>query len=320
MGYHLRLHRFFKSSGPGSAVTALCLHRINPVNDILFPPLTPGVFAALIRILKKEYEITGFEGIHELVASPSRKKPALVLSFDDGYKDFLEYGLPIIRKEKITVNHNIVINCAETGQLIWTQRLNNILSWLAATQKTLDIDFADISMHKKVEGQLLAVKAELFRILFSRPYTFVDALTTSLEKKYSFSQPAGEMMNWEDIITCQKEGVEIGSHTICHGSLGHYDDAAFVNNEIAGSKKILEEKLKQPVHSLAFPNGWAHPAAYEAAIKAGYKNLLLIDSVKYDFDLKPGPCIYPYKRILVGHPSVYENVFNIAGFHKALRR
>jgi hypothetical protein len=55
------------------------------------------------------------------------------------------------------------------------------------------------------------------------------------------------------------------------------------------------------------------------AINAGYKNLLLVDGVKYNYHLESGPAVHSYKRILIGHHSVYENIFNISGFHRALK-
>jgi peptidoglycan/xylan/chitin deacetylase (PgdA/CDA1 family) len=310
-GYATGMHRIFKSR---SGITVLCLHRISPVSDPLFPPLTPKVFAGLVRLLKKEYTITGFSEVE------SARKPSLVISFDDGYKDFVEYAMPVISKEKIPVNHNIVINSVETGQLIWTQRFNNLLSDLFKTGRTLDIQYEDLRYQQKPEGTVLAAKGRLFRILFQRSYPFCSGLVAHLENHYSFRQPEGEMMNWKEVVACDREGVEIGSHTMFHSSLAAWNEEGFGVTEIRDSKKVLEEKLGHPVQSIAFPNGWAHPKAYQAAIEAGYTNLLLIDGVNYDFELKPVPTVKPYKRILIGHPSIHENIFNIAGFHKALKR
>jgi len=315
LGYGFRVHRLFRSS---NLLTVLCLHRVNPISDPLFPPLAPSVFAELIPLLKKEYRIVG---IREWQATPTPgRNPILIITFDDGYKDFVTYAMPVIRKEKITVNHNIVVNSAETGQLIWTQRLNNLLSTLFRTSRRLEFDHDGFSFHQQPGDTLSKVKAGMFANLFPRPYSFTDKLITELEKKYSIEQPVDEMMNWDDVIACDRDGVEIGSHTMLHASLAEYHDDANFEREIDRPKKILEEKLGHAVETFAFPNGWAHPAAYERAVAAGYKHLLLIDGVKYPFNLAPNPSIHSYKRILVGHPSVHENMFNIFGFHRALKR
>jgi peptidoglycan/xylan/chitin deacetylase (PgdA/CDA1 family) len=318
-GYVLRLHYLFKPWLNNKPVTVICLHRVNTQTDPLFPALRPETFNKLIRLLKKEYEITSFSEIGDGGNNHKSKRPFLVISFDDGYKDFMEFCLPVISKEKIPVNHNIVINSAETGQLIWTQRINNLVTSLAAQKKDLSVDLEGFSFNQKAGYDIFKVKRALTQLLFARPYSFIEKLLDLVEKKYSFEQPTGQMMNWNEIITCSREGVEIGSHTITHGSLAENHGKDYFKYEIEGSKRILEEKLQGPVKSFAFPNGLAHSLAFETAFNAGYTNLLLIDGVKYDFDLRPER-INSYKRILVGRPSPYEEMFNISGFHKLMHR
>lgn len=318
-GYAFKVHRLFKPKRSGNPVTVLCLHRVNTCTDRLFPSLKPETFNKLVRLLKKEYEITSFSSINSGGITFNSKRPPLVISFDDGYKDFAEYCMPIIRKENIPVNHNIVINCAETGQLIWTQRLNNLVAFLSDQNNELSIGLDDLSFHRNAGFDMLGAKRAFTQLLFSRPYSFIEKILDLLEKKYSFEQPLREMMTWDEIISCAREGVEIGSHTITHASLAENFGEAYFKHEIEESKRVLEEKLKLPVESIAFPNGLAHPVAYETAVNAGYKNILLIDGVKYDFDLR-SDVIKSYKRILVGHPSPYEEMFNISGFHKLLHR
>lgn len=121
--YRLGIQKLFLNSlfgGPKARV--LCFHRVNPEPHALFPPLNPKVFKQLIRLLKANFEITSLNALKAPDFLHKIKKPPLVLSLDDGYRDFLEYALPILMDEKVPVNQNIVVHSAETGNLIWTQR------------------------------------------------------------------------------------------------------------------------------------------------------------------------------------------------------
>jgi peptidoglycan/xylan/chitin deacetylase (PgdA/CDA1 family) len=51
----------------------------------------------------------------ELQSPAEGKKPRLILSYDDGYKDFLDFAAPILGKRRIRVNHDIVPGCVESG-------------------------------------------------------------------------------------------------------------------------------------------------------------------------------------------------------------
>lgn len=318
-GYIARIHRLVKPGFKKKPVTSLCLHRVSPKPDQLFPPLDPGVFAKLLRLLKKEYTIISLSAAREVMAMSSPgSKPYLIITFDDGYRDFFAYALPVVVAEKVSVNHNIVADCAETGKLVWTQRINNILSFLEKLGTPIEFEYSSIRFKREVKGNLAAVKRELFTELFKQPYTFLDGLAGTLELQYQFSQPANDMMNWEEISECHKAGVEIGSHSYFHGPLVNYNDSWIT--EIAGSKKVIEEKINAPVKTFAFPNGLVHPVAYQMAVDAGYENLLLIEGARNESALKLNPNAGNFERLLVGHSSVYENIFNITGFHKAIRR
>jgi peptidoglycan/xylan/chitin deacetylase (PgdA/CDA1 family) len=63
-------------------------------------------------------------------------------------------------------------------------------------------------------------------------------------------------------------GVEIGAHTLTHPDLTSLAPAA-AQEELAGSKRVLEELIQAPVTSAAYPYGAADHATRDAARRAG---------------------------------------------------
>lgn len=61
-------------------------------------------------------------------------------------------------------------------------------------------------------------------------------------------------MSWEMIKTLQSEGHTIGAHTLDHLSL-NTSDIQFLNHQVDGSKRRLEEMLNIEVKHFAFPFG-----------------------------------------------------------------
>ncbi|MFC1521505.1 polysaccharide deacetylase family protein [Elusimicrobiota bacterium] len=99
------------------------------------------------------------------------------------------------------------------------------------------------------------------------------------------NEPRIPMMNLEQIITMQKAGMEIGSHTLDHKRLKTLllDDAKYELNE---SKKQLEALINEEMTSFAFPygNGEDSPDLINAAFDAGYKYVIGIHSGIWQMD------------------------------------
>jgi peptidoglycan/xylan/chitin deacetylase (PgdA/CDA1 family) len=69
--------------------------------------------------------------------------------------------------------------------------------------------------------------------------------------------PEYEPLSWDDVRRLSAAGVEFGPHTRTHPILSCVSDDAELWDEIAGSKKRLDERLGFPSLHFAYPNGTA---------------------------------------------------------------
>ncbi len=77
-------------------------------------------------------------------------------------------------------------------------------------------------------------------------------------------------MSWDEVRSLARDGFEVASHTKTHPHLTSAKDDALVQ-EIAGSKKILDEQLGFSITTLAYPY-YQHDARVMKAVQdAGYK-------------------------------------------------
>jgi peptidoglycan/xylan/chitin deacetylase (PgdA/CDA1 family) len=83
-------------------------------------------------------------------------------------------------------------------------------------------------------------------------------------------RPAGRLLNAAELREMQKNGMEIGSHTVNHVRLTEVDDAHLAH-ELIDSQAALEDLLGNPVCSFAYPYGAADARCAEAVKLAGYR-------------------------------------------------
>jgi peptidoglycan/xylan/chitin deacetylase (PgdA/CDA1 family) len=91
-------------------------------------------------------------------------------------------------------------------------------------------------------------------------------------------------ITWDQLKTMKADGFSIGSHTMSHSDLtipGDGEDKAEwlarINQELYGSKKIIDKKLSQDTILLAYPYGKYDQRAISIARKAGYKIALSVE-------------------------------------------
>ena len=77
-------------------------HRVNEIKDEFWPPMRPKTFEYLIKSFSKKYHIVNLEDylMGEYDKKINHKKIASIV-FDDGYKDFINYALPILKSFKL---------------------------------------------------------------------------------------------------------------------------------------------------------------------------------------------------------------------------
>src|SRR5438045_5544474 len=98
----------------------------------------------------------------------------------------------------------------------------------------------------------------------------------------------GEAMSWEQHAEMREAGIDIQGHTATQSDLRKpYDKVAkkklnpeeyeqWLNNEIAGSKQMIEQKLGVKVNCFAVPYGFHNDHIRDVAMKAGYETLLTV--------------------------------------------
>ncbi len=83
-------------------------------------------------------------------------------------------------------------------------------------------------------------------------------------------------LTWDHIKILHSGGVEIGSHSHSHPALTSVSPTA-LSQEIAGSKKILEQKLGTKINSFCYPTGAYNENTPKVIKNAGYTSAVTVN-------------------------------------------
>ena len=78
-------------------------------------------------------------------------------------------------------------------------------------------------------------------------------------------------MSWDELREMDAAGMTIAGHSKTHPYLTKIFDPNTLTEEIADSKKILEEQIGKPVVAFAYPFGSLNAAVVEETLRAGYR-------------------------------------------------
>lgn len=293
-------------------VTILCFHRVSPTESKGYPPLKPEVFEGIIRELSKRVEFIDFSEI----SSNSKKKPCVIITFDDAFKDFEEYALPVLEKYKVPVTLNVIASCAETGLPHWTQKLNCLVEAFANKnqQPKLDgIELKQLELNVNEETVSLEIYNHLKDKHIEDVLTILDNWKCELDET---DEIYTKMLTWIDLTSIIKrnKNVYIGNHTYNHLNLKHIIDLNELNKEICAAREKIEKELNCNIDRFAFPNG-----------EYNETSLSIVEQDNNDFiqltEIKQTPnSEKTFYRIEPYFSSLSENLFKIHGFHEKFKR
>jgi peptidoglycan/xylan/chitin deacetylase (PgdA/CDA1 family) len=261
-------------------------HRVNPVRDIMWDPMDVKLFEKCIGYIMKNFEVISTSQL--LTINKKTSKKLATISFDDGYKDNLEYAAPILQKYRCPASFYIVINCAEHNNLIFTHIVEHIFQSTNKSMLNMSFDFLP------VELKIKDIKTKKERIGYAKKLIpYIKKITSpqrkiiidKIQEMYDDCELPKLMMNWQDIIQLSNAGFNIGSHTVTHDMLGTIINSTTMQWEIEESKKIIQQHTGVMPDSISYPVNSYNSSTIGFSKAAGYKLGFAVKQKLYDTEM-----------------------------------
>jgi peptidoglycan/xylan/chitin deacetylase (PgdA/CDA1 family) len=98
-----------------SRVVVLCYHSIHP--SLPFRSADPALFRSHLEWLREFCDVIPFRDVLQEVNAP-RERPAVALTFDDGYRDNYEHALPLLEEAGLPATFFVTVGLLERERAV----------------------------------------------------------------------------------------------------------------------------------------------------------------------------------------------------------
>lgn len=236
-------------------VQVLAYHRVNDYQDPFFPAVTTSVFGKLMHYVATNYNVLPLQEAVERIQRNDVPDDALVVTFDDGYRDNYVHAFPILRDLAIPATVFLATDAIESQMVLWHDRVFHAFRE-SRCSALLNFGPEQKSYSLSGLGAKLSAQRAVLQFLWSLNDRDRGHWLNQLMEQLEIVEDAypHEMLTWDEIRTMHQNGMTFGSHTASHPILSRLSPAQ-IRKEVSESKRVIENNLKVPVTTFAYPVG-----------------------------------------------------------------
>lgn len=233
-------------------VIVLMYHRILGADRTL-AGLPVETFTSQMRWLKQHCDPIAPDVLRERVQRPSRVRPAVLVTFDDGYRDYHDLAYPVLESLGIPAVVFLATSFLDEGGMLWTDEVQ----WaaLSTPKERVTLPWADgpaltLTDARAREALGERARAHLKKLPDGERRAAVRALVHELG-----DPPAKErqMLTWDEVRRASRL-TTWGGHSHTHPIMSRLDaDAA--EREIRTCKERIAAETGVTPTTFAYPNG-----------------------------------------------------------------
>lgn len=286
----------------------LTLHRVLPDAPAAFAPnailqVRPAFLeATIVRLRELGLELVSLDEAVRRIESTTPERPFAALTFDDAYRDNLEFALPILERQQCPFALYVPTALVDGVGEVWWQALEDII----ARETAVAVSY--LGETERLPTVTLAEKRQAYDSIYWRLRAMPEPdrvrLLAELAERCGLDLAAHcrrLIMDWSELRTfAQSPLCTLGAHTVHHYELAKLDvDTA--RNEIEQSLRVLKAQFgSRPAH-LSYPIGGpasAGPREFALAAELGLRTAVTT---------RPGGIYHHHRNSLHALPRISLN-------------
>jgi peptidoglycan/xylan/chitin deacetylase (PgdA/CDA1 family)/CelD/BcsL family acetyltransferase involved in cellulose biosynthesis len=220
---------------------------------------------------------------------------AVALTFDDGYRDNLEVGVPVLERLGLPATFFLVPGILEGTVRPWWETV----AWAVTTSGKATVGWDGQELPTRGRDGLRSLARLTERLKGLDQAARHRAVAELLERLEPDGEPdmGGLFLDWDGARELLRRGFTVGAHSMDHAILARESPKAQLQ-DLVESRRRLETELDVAVDLLAYPNGSRvdyDAVTVDAARRAGYSHALTARSGWNS----PGTPIFEVRRVVL---------------------
>lgn len=234
----------------------------------LFPYRSSKAFIKDLDDLSKTFDFIDWETFLQRKQSKNKTgKPKLLLTFDDGYRDFHDVIAPILKQKGIFAINFINPKFIDNHEMMWRNKASLIISEL---EENKDL-FTKIQDFKtlKLSSDFLNLKKEILSITFQNQHLLDDITDFLTIDVQNYLKEHQVYLTTPQLESLQKDGFGIAAHGWDHPLYHQLTE----NQQLENTQKALDFLSEKQLNNDAF----AFPFTDFGVSKSFFENLFNIN-------------------------------------------
>lgn len=237
------------------------------------------MFRAHLEYIREYFNPVSMSQVLEAIrgSTPLPSKSVLV-TVDDGYRDFVEVAYPLLREYRIPASLFVLAAGIQGKTWLWFDQLRHAIfeSKLPALQISIDGTPREFALENAElrEGAWDAIATRCSRMSTERRGETIEEVADRAAVPIPEVAPREyALATAEELRSLDERVVELGAHTDTHPILSQCSESE-IEAEVVASRTTLERLLEREIRVFCYPSGMPgdfDERATEAVKRAGYQ-------------------------------------------------
>lgn len=273
----------------------LLYHKVNDDRDPYFHSLPVSEFRAQMEYVAKNFSLVTLDDIAAGKTSRNGGKFSVAVTFDDGYRDNFTHAFPVLKELGIPATIYLATGYIGTGKVPWYDQV--CLAFKLTGRSELRLEGGAPCGSLATDAGRLALLDRVLEWLRDMDDDLRPARMKTLFHSLGvpeFLTLPNYMLNWDEVRQMKAHNISFGAHTVNHPVLSQLS-LSRLRQEIAESKKTIEQNLKAEVRHFAYPFG--RPQHFNQDVKQVVEQCGMATAVTtvYGYN-SPGDDLFTLKR------------------------